>query len=61
MEEMTSSLLLASPFSSSSPPVEPEEASAGVVDEGLVASDVDGAVVVVTFEAEAEEEEEELG
>lgn len=64
-------LLFAStaPFSSLllsfSPPPEPEEAalslSAGVVDEGLPASDVDGAVVVVTFAADNEEEEEELG
>lgn len=35
--------------------------SAGVVEEGLVASDIDGAVVVVTFAADDEEEVEELG
>lgn len=68
---VTAALLLASgvPFSSRllsfSTPPDPEEAelslSAGVVDDGLAASDVDGAIVVVTFAADNEEEEEELG
>lgn len=66
-------LVSAAPFSSrllSFSPTAAEGAvlslSAGVVDEGLAASDAEGAVVVMTFTAESEEEEpdpeeEELG